>query len=434
MACGDVNERSWSGIIMRSSCSSHGQQSAKDCHTVDRLNMTLQKEVPVFDFKQNTTYRSIACARCNDESNFSYWGLDISCTFSSGTISTPVNIADVKRFLREHRDCSWKYAPVQNRKQHYKHCVLHDTRRVSNQLPVMSVIKELCHSYSMVFSVADRQRRKRLTYRNPHCALFNPEVKSPRTETELRKTSGCCVPPLSILLDVSSNIFYREKQPSFISVRATQKLKSQVLNCTSTMNNCTVTIGGQICEVFNSTKKQSTKMLSSPNKSRVILISSIDISSDKNDTDLKEKTAYIWCPEHQAGLADENPKHGSTFLTYNTFVGTSLSIISLCFLLGVYFSFKELRNLPGKCLINLSLALLCYQAIFLGVEKSTEVEPLCKAVAILLHFFVLAAFSWMSVMAFDTTKTFTVKGKFTRTKRTRGGWNLFTGSTNISNW
>ena len=413
VACGDVDEQSWSGIVMKSSCSSHDHQSTNECQTVKRLNMTLQREVPVFDSTQNKTYRSIACARCNNKSNFSLWGLKISCTFSRGPISTPVNITAVKSFLKEHSDCSWKYAPMQNRKQQYKHCVLHDTRCVSNQLPVMSVVKELCYSYSMVFSVAAYLRGKRLTNRNPHCALCNPEVKSARTETELVSIVGCCAPPLSILLDVSSNIVDQEEQPSFISEPVTPKLVPHVLNCSSTMNNCTVTIGGKICEVLNSTKNQTTRMLSSLNKSRVMLIRSKENSFDKKDIDLKGNTTFILCPANEADLADKDPKHGSTILAYITFVGTSLSIISLCFLLSVYLSFKELRNLPGKCLINLSLALLCYQSVFLGAAKSTEVDPLCKAVAIFLHFFILVAFSWMSVMAFDTASTFTVQGKLT---------------------
>lgn len=57
--------------------------------------------------------------------------------------------------------------------------------------------------------------------------------------------------------------------------------------------------------------------------------------------------------------------------------------------------------------------MLFYQGIFLGTEKSREVATLCKAVAIFLHLFLLAGFSWMSVMAFDTASTFSVKGKWT---------------------
>ena len=63
-------------------------------------------------------------------------------------------------------------------------------------------------------------------------------------------------------------------------------------------------------------------------------------------------------------------------------------------------------------MINLCGALLCYQALFLSAEKSTEVPILCQAVAILLHFFVRSAFSWMTVMAEDTASTFTTTGNW----------------------
>ena len=128
---------------------------------------------------------------------------------------------------------------------------------------------------------------------------------------------------------------------------------------------------------------------------------------DKNTMALQGNSVYALCPENPTGQADKD----ATNLTFVTFVGTVLSIISLCLLLSVYFSFKTLRNLPGKCLMNLSLALLCYQTIFLCTAKATEVVALCKAVAIFLHFFILVAFAWMTVMGFDTAKTFTMQGE-----------------------
>ena len=106
-----------------------------------------------------------------------------------------------------------------------------------------------------------------------------------------------------------------------------------------------------------------------------------------------------------------------------TSIGMPLSMALLFFLLIVYLSFKELRNLPGKCVINLCGALLCYQALFLSAEKSTEVPILCQAVAILLHFFVRSAFSWMTVMAKDTASTFTTTGNWNRGRETHTNTN-----------
>ena len=415
LACGDVNEYSWSGVIMKPSCSSHGSHGAHVCQTVQQLNMTLQKELPVFDGAQNVTYRSIGCARCNSEGNLSYWGLDISCAVSSGSIATPVNIMAVKTFLKEHPDCSWKYAP-RNRNQRYESCVLPDTQCASSQLGVLSVVKQLCSLYSMAFSFG-----KKITYRNPHCALCNPDGRR-----LVPFGFPTIVPPLSILLDVSANILDQREpntpRPTQVLITGSPitgyNLTAQVFNCTSNTTNCTVIFGNYTCENLTSRKNQSTQIRFYLNKSHAIIpISQKQILHEKNAGTLQGNTVYIVCPERQngrGGQVDKEPSwHDSAVLIYLTFSGSLLSIVSLCCLLSIYLSFKELRNLPGKCLINLSLALLSYQANFLGAAKSKEIDTLCKAVAIFLHFFLLAAFSWMSIIAFDTASTFTVQGKLT---------------------
>ena len=147
----------------------------------------------------------------------------------------------------------------------------------------------------------------------------------------------------------------------------------------------------------------------------MVLITKNKVLDKKNAIKLQGNTIYVLCPGQRAGHSGQVDKEPnwphSTVLSYVTLAGTLLSIVSLCFLLCVYLTFRELRNLPGKCLINLSLGLLCYQSVFLGAGKSTGVESLCEAVAIFLHFFVLAAFSWMSVMAYDIANTFSGQSK-----------------------
>ena len=313
---------------MQSSCSLLGDQDRNECQTVQKLNMTIQNELPVYDWTHNLTYRSIACARCNGEGNLTFWGLNIECTGGSwdgGDINT------VKTFVKNN-SCTWKYDPLPEVKKRSKSCVHHDPQcTASNQVPAMSVIKELCSSYAMTFRVYATTIVK---YRNPHCVLCNPEGKRQPGSS----AGGPPTPPWSILLDVSSNIAY-PKEPKNPQPNVTTGLSAQ---------------------------------------------------------------------------GDKDPNEDSWVLIYITLICTVLSIISLCFLLGVYLMFKELRNLPGKCLINLSLALLCYQAVFLAAAKSKEIDVVCKAVAIFLHFFILATFSWMCAMAFDTANAFSVKGKSTK--------------------
>lgn len=402
--CGETNPYSWSGSIMKSSCSLIGTPDTNGCRTVEQLNMTLHEELPVFDWTQNMTYRNTACARCNGKGNVTLWGLNIKChggSWNGGDIEV------VKTFVRNY-SCEWKYAPLSE--QRNKFCVQPDTQcTTSNQLPVMSVIKELCSSYSMAFRVYAMTIVK---YRNPHCVLCNPEGKRQRWSS----AGGSPMPPWSILLDVSSNIAYPKEpnpQPTFITgtIEQDDNLTSQIFNCTSNTKNCTVIVGGETCQVVTLKKNQSTQLNPSFNKSSVMFVTRKQFLKDKKAMKLQGNTVYILCPEHHT---DKEPKEDSSVLIYITLIGTVLSIVSLCFLLGVYLMFKELRNLPGKCLINLSLALLCYQTIFLSAAKSKEIDVLCKAVAIVLHFFILAAFAWMCAMAFDTANAFSVKGESTK--------------------
>jgi len=89
-----------------------------------------------------------------------------------------------------------------------------------------------------------------------------------------------------------------------------------------------------------------------------------------------------------------------------TLIGCVVSTISLILLIITYTLFTELRNLPGKIIINLAISLLLYQSVFFSAVKN-EVPEVCLAIAVLLHFFVLSSFTWMNVMAYDVHRIFT---------------------------
>lgn len=385
---------------MRSTCDSRVSASTKNCHRIQRLNFTPYKELPVYSWKHNLTYRSIACARCNKEKNTSFWSLDISCKFTSGKGPDP-NITIIKKFLKEHSDCSWKYSPTQAIEKYQQFCVIHDSSCSSKELRMPSAVRQLCALYAMTFTVKDGQGRRE--YRNPHCAFCNPEGRLNTAE----KPIPPIVPPLNILLDVSKNM---EEPAAPKPVHPTNPAETrtvshnislQVLNCSSKLDNCTVIFRNKTCRVFYPVKNQSNQTIYPWNKSFTMVT---------NQSSYDETNFHILCPDH---LTRKNEWYSeSSALSLITFTGMLFSIFSLCLLLIVYVSFKDLKNLPGRCVISLSAALLLYQIIFLSAKKSTEVDVLCKAVAILLHFFILSTFAWMSIMAFDAANTFSIKGRW----------------------
>ncbi len=52
-------------------------------------------------------------------------------------------------------------------------------------------------------------------------------------------------------------------------------------------------------------------------------------------------------------------------------------------------------------------------------EKTAQNRSLCKAVAVLIHFFILSSFMWTNVMAWDLYKTFGRKTIMTKVRPRR---------------
>ena len=95
-------------------------------------------------------------------------------------------------------------------------------------------------------------------------------------------------------------------------------------------------------------------------------------------------------------------------LGYITFISFLLSIICLIFLLVTYTIFPHLRTLPGKNLMNFAASLLFFMIfwLLLNLTKVQSNKPLCQAVAIIEHYFLIASFVSMSVIAFHTYLVF----------------------------
>ncbi|KAM6911555.1 adhesion G-protein coupled receptor G2-like [Lycodopsis pacificus] len=102
-------------------------------------------------------------------------------------------------------------------------------------------------------------------------------------------------------------------------------------------------------------------------------------------------------------------------LTIITYAGCGVSSVFLGITVLTYTAFEKLRrDYPSQILINLSLALLGLNLVFLVNSwlSSWGVYGLCVAVASMLHYFLLASFTWMGLeavnMYFALVKVFNV--------------------------
>ncbi|KAJ8021008.1 G-protein coupled receptor Mth2 [Holothuria leucospilota] len=90
-------------------------------------------------------------------------------------------------------------------------------------------------------------------------------------------------------------------------------------------------------------------------------------------------------------------------------VFSSLSLVSLVLTFVTYCTFKNLRNLPGKITMNFVVSLFFAQIILIPATFPTINYEACHMIGILGHYLWLSTFLWMSVIAYDVSRTFGMK-------------------------
>ena len=94
------------------------------------------------------------------------------------------------------------------------------------------------------------------------------------------------------------------------------------------------------------------------------------------------------------------------FENFVSFTPLSISIVLELLLLIVYVTMKKTRNISDKILIAFCVSLLICDVIgvTLPLKKESVNGALCKALALLLHFFSLALWMWSCIIAFELWK------------------------------
>ncbi|KAJ8396174.1 hypothetical protein AAFF_G00020410 [Aldrovandia affinis] len=101
-----------------------------------------------------------------------------------------------------------------------------------------------------------------------------------------------------------------------------------------------------------------------------------------------------------SGSTAQIDAQNTKILTFITYIGCGISAIFSAATLLTYIAFEKLRrDYPSKILMNLSTSLLFLNMVFLldGWLASIEMEGLCIAVAVFLHYFLLTSFTWMGL-------------------------------------
>ncbi|XP_013391984.1 adhesion G-protein coupled receptor G6 [Lingula anatina] len=88
-------------------------------------------------------------------------------------------------------------------------------------------------------------------------------------------------------------------------------------------------------------------------------------------------------------------------LSIITYVGCAISSVALLLTIVTHVVFRKLlKDIPAKILINLCVALLGLNLMFVSGTQELSNVIVCKLVAAFLHYFLLSTMSWMLVEAF----------------------------------
>jgi hypothetical protein len=85
---------------------------------------------------------------------------------------------------------------------------------------------------------------------------------------------------------------------------------------------------------------------------------------------------------------------------------TSISLVCLAIFIIAFCLIPSLHNLPGKCLLSLSISIFIGQLIFILTSDLIQYPTLCLTSAILIHYFYLSSFFWLLIIAIHIHTTF----------------------------
>ena len=167
-----------------------------------------------------------------------------------------------------------------------------------------------------------------------------------------------------------------------------------------------------VCEKYTPTKCNGSTVLYTVDEYIMMVNLSIFVKKtsrlyDYGEYEILSNKSVTICQYFKKHMITETIRDDGV-LDYITYVLFLLSILFLIFLLVTYILFPQLQTLPGKNLMNFSTSLLLFKIgwLLLNINEIRSDEPPCTAMAVIEHYFLMASFVSMSVIAFHTCKVF----------------------------
>lgn len=395
-------------------------------------------QIPVLSKNTNVTYKNMHCAICNEDTNLAKWNVTISC--DDGSVTKDMFSSDKyinsKNYLPKRHQWWFEHGHIMIKcslridqfKLGGKYAEKYNARVCK---PVIKTcLKEWTGSEeeTKCKEFASYRYFSQRVYKNEHCAACNnisAEFLSCIFRPPNRQRTYASVPywhrthsTFNILFDFNilsgdhvavpeskcpiGEIFDPLKKKCIsvhcgrlyksVDGKCTRDFKTKYLN-NSLASDCHTT--SLLPEEYTILQNESVWV---NNTNMLYAIGEYELGAPRNDSSME----LLICVEEEY---DEFLKFSwlqglvSTICHY-------VSIICLLLHISVYALLPKMRNLPGKNLLSLSVSLLFAQLLFLYGIDSQATLIFCSMLSVAMHFFFLAYFFWMNVMALDICFTF----------------------------
>ncbi|XP_045197991.2 uncharacterized protein LOC123552405 [Mercenaria mercenaria] len=409
------------GVTMVTKCSTRWKHNVTKtlCEGVSKNDDILHR-LPVSDRTNfNIMFKNMYCAQCNFINDFLYWKQEIHFRNETGMRSLPEMNNYILNFIRPQPEISYRIC--QSSQSIISTCTHPEETSASD------LIRNCTDGvYGITYDESG------MVYRNKYCALCNGVVdKSMLCEQFVMTPTGSTtndtsrVYSLRMVVDINIGIVYHSEKPEIIQLCKDNELYDSLSQrCREIVCAPPRTAMNGVCSRFVVSERENhpdllpenctfTQLNFSEfkfiNNSYLLIFSHRKVYS-KEQFHVNGSDVFICLNKTHQCLHDcsaTNPRFYSDIVEgYMTLVGLTVSILALAITLAVYVAFPQLLNTPGKILVSLIISLLSAQVLFIAAFKAEQLPTLCTILGVLVHYFFLAAFCWMNVIAFDLWMTF----------------------------
>ena len=425
-SCYTLTLRSYENVYMNAvtKCSSEWNDiTIKDLCEKGTADSNVALEVPVSD-NNNITYRNMYCAYCNFKFDFQFWIAEQKCVEEKNHIHScrlfyehPRNVS-ITKSCREFdyiSKCSLTSLGIKNNTEQIKKC---------EEMPTNFVYRSTANGYAVT------------KYKNKYCALCNGEVEellrcdSGNSDDFNGKSAGDyhnLIYSFRVLVDLNTLGKENTIKSSCKSYQMYDPLSKSCrrIFCPKTTiyvnGRCAPELRGFESEVsLNKSSCAFVKLKSNEWKSEnetSIYVSALDRIFNSSMFYLNGTDLYICADLFENQIVSTELLIFNSGESYLSLCGLIISVSALTITLIIYCTFKELLNIPGKVLACLMGSLILAQISFLLTSRAANNYVTCKFLAIIVHYFYIASFTWMNIVASDLLITFSRSFKVTKSSK-----------------